>query len=261
MDSRVPVSVLFDGSFDGFLCIIHAFYYDRIEPLHIQTEEKYQQTLDSETYYIAANEAKAKKVMEGIREKISVDAAHTLYNASLAGEGDIHMDMFKYTVMGFKMGPEIDSFLQNDSVMRVRKLARQVGSETHKLTGFCRFAETKQGIYYCFITPNNHVLAPLAEHFRDRFMNHPWIIHDKKHNLAAVYDGNEYVIAEVPKDIYVPLSDGEEQIQDLWVKFFETIAIKERSSYKRQRQVLPLYYRNIMTEFKNVESAKKAALM
>jgi probable DNA metabolism protein len=255
-NSRTGVSIVFDGSFDGFLCIIHAFYYDKIQPLFIQTEERYQQTLDAEPYYIAADEKKAVRVMTGFRKKVSEEAAHRLCNAALSGEADIHMDMFKYVILGFTMGAEVDSFLQNDAVRRVHKLAKRVGSETHLLSGFCRFAETKQGVYYCTITPKNYVLVPLAEHFCDRFMNHPWIIHDKKHGLAAVYNGEEYIIAEAPPEAGVVLSDEEEQVQDLWTTFFETITIKERASYKRQRRVLPLYFRKNILEFMKQELQK-----
>jgi probable DNA metabolism protein len=251
---RTEVSVLFDGTFDGFLCVVHAFYYEKIYPLHIQSEDMYQQTLDAEPYYIATDETKAAAVLKSIRKKISDDAAHRLYYASLAGEStelstDMYMDMLAYVVLGFKMGKKTDTYLQHDAVLRVHSLSRQVGRETHLLSGFCRFAETKQGVYYCVITPKNYVLAPLAEHFRDRFMTQPWIIHDKRHNLAAVYNGESYVIADVPGGAKVSLSDREEQIQDMWALFFATIAIKERSGYKRQRQVLPLYFRGNMTEF------------
>lgn len=35
----------------------------------------------------------------------------------------------------------------------------------------------------------------------------------------------------------------------LWKGFFDSIAIKERESYERQRQHLPLHYRKYVTEF------------
>jgi probable DNA metabolism protein len=248
-DGRTEASVLFDGSYDGFLCVVYAYYYDKIYPLHIQTEEVYQEVLGAEPYYIKTNYIKSSKVLVGIRRKMSNEYAHRLYYASLSGADDIYMDLLKYVVTGFKMGAKADSFLQNDVVLRVHELARQVGREAHLLTGFCRFAETKQGAYYCEISPKNYVLPILAEHFCDRFKNFPWVIHDKSHGLAAVYDCNEYVIAAVPRDANVVLSDNEGEIQDLWVSFFNTIAIRERVSHKRQRRVLPIYFRKYMLEF------------
>ena len=247
---RIPFSVLFDGSFDGFLCIIYAYYYDKIQPLYIQTEDAFQQTLDVEVYYVATDTEKSARVYDGIRQKISEDSANNLYKAFLSGEDNKYMDLFRYVLLGFKKGFALDDCLQEDCVLRVHKLAKHVGREVHLLSGFCRFAETKQGVFYCVIEPKNHVLALLAEHFRDRFMNHAWIIHDKKHGMAAVYNGEDYIIESVPKDINVLYTDEEEKIQSLYTTFFNTIGIKERANYKLQRQHVPLYFRGPMIEFR-----------
>jgi hypothetical protein len=45
-------------------------------------------------------------------------------------------------------------------------------------------------------------------------------------------------------------SESELEVQDLWKLFFKTIAVRERASYKRQRQMLKLYFRDNMVEFK-----------
>jgi probable DNA metabolism protein len=243
-------SIIFDGSFEGFLCVVYAYYYDKIIPSHIQREDEYQETLDAEVLPIFTDQARAARVLDGINKKISPDAAEMVFFACLSGEDDIYMDIFKYTVLGFKVGSIVDSYLQTDYVRRVHTLHKRVGHETHMLTGFCRFQETRQGVYYCAVTPKNHVLPLLAEHFTDRFKNQAWVIHDKKHGQAAVYDGSEYVIGNVGADAKVEFTENETRVQDLWKLFFKTIAIQERASYKRQRQMLKLYFRNNMVEFK-----------
>jgi len=248
-DGRTLMAVLFDGSFEGFLCVVHAYYYDRIEPFTVQTADQYQKALDLEEIFIATDDDKALRVLEGIRTKISPEAEYMIINSYLAGESDKFTDMFRYIVLGFKVGADIDSHLQQDCVLRVHKLSRYVGREAHLLKGFCRFAKTSQGIYYCHITPVNMVLPILAAHFCERFVDQPWVIHDKKHSLAAVYDGSDYIITPVPKDAGVSLAEGEDVTMDLWVAFFNTIAIKERKNYKLQRQHIPLYFRKSITEF------------
>jgi probable DNA metabolism protein len=102
---------------------------------------------------------------------------------------------------------------------------------------------------YCHISPKNHVLPLLAEHFRDRMGDAAWVIHDKKYNQAAVYDGSEYIIADVPAGAAVRYSDGEARARDMWVAFFKAVAIKERSNPRCQRNHLPLWFRQSMTEF------------
>ena len=249
MADRKELAITFDGSYEGFLCIVFSYYYDGISPLCIQPEDEFQQTLDSEEFFIATDYEKARKVQAGICEKISPQVENTLFYASLAEKEERFMDMFRYLLLGFKVGDEVDSHLHQDFVLSVHKKARYVGREAHLLNGFCRFAETKQGVYYCSVTPVNNVLAILAEHFKDRMMNQAWIIHDKKRHRAAVYDGKQCIIGDVPQSIRMEYSDKEQQIQDLWKAFFAAVTIKERINKNLQRNNLPLYFRKSMVEF------------
>ena len=45
-------------------------------------------------------------------------------------------------------------------------------------------------------------------------------------------------------------TDAELLYVNLWKTFFKSISITERESYERQRQNLPLLFRQHMTEFK-----------
>ena len=283
MSPRRDVAILFDGSIEGFLCIVHAYYYESVAPLIIQIEDCHQPTLDTEEYHIITDENLAAKVQKGILNKISHTAWHYVISAFLADGEDKYMAIFRYLLLGFKTGKIVDDHLQQECVLRVHKLARQVGREAHLLKGFCRFVETTAisdgnshsraenhkrtnlflatdqtdlsgngysgQIYYCAIDPVNYVLPILAEHFSDRMMNQAWIIHDKKHGKAAVYNGETYVIADVPKNAQVRHTENEAEIQDLWVTFFNSLAIKERINPKLQRNLLPLHFRKSMTEF------------
>ena len=246
------VIIVFDGSFDGFLCAIYAIYYDNINPVLIQKEEEVQLALDSELYQVTTDINQAARVLKGIETKISEGAASNVYYSFLSGKDDKYMTIFRYIQFGFSIGSTIDSHLQQDCVRAVHDLARQVGKEAHLLNGFSRFAETDTGVYYCEITPKNDVLALIAEHFCSRFMNQAWVIHDKRRNQAAIYDGNTHVIVSVPKNATVSYAEGERETQQLWAAFFKVLAIEARKNPKLQRQMVPLYFRKNMTEFKEI---------
>jgi len=243
------LAVLFDGSFDGFLSAVYAMYYEKIIPISFQAESQVQLSLDFQPYMVQTDMEKSVKVLNAIREKISEEAASYVYHAFLAPDENRYMAILKYIKLGFKINHMVDSHLQVDYVREVRRLARHVMREAHLLLGFCRFAETKNGSYYCPVTPKNDVLPLLADHFSQRLMNQAWVIHDKARGQAAVYDGNNYVITAAPKKADVVYADGEEETQELWVAFFNTLAIKERKNYKVQRQLMPLYFWKNMTEF------------
>ena len=241
--------ITFDGTYEGFLCIVHAYYYDGIIPITISAGDEYQQALDAEEYYISTDYHKAAQVQAGIRKKISAQADDYLTLAYYAEDDSRYMDMFRYVVLGFNAGAAVDNHMQQDYVLNVHKHARYVGREAHLLTGFCRFAETKTGVFYCEVSPVNNVLLILAEHFSDRMMNQAWVIHDTKRNRAALYNGSHYEITDVPRIEKLEYSDKESRIQDLWRTFFSAVSIKERANRKCQRNHLPLHFRKHMTEF------------
>lgn len=240
----------FDGTFEGFLCVVYAVYYEKISPASIQPEGFEQLSLDAAPRYIETDEAKATRVYNAIRKKISEEAADYVYNAVHSAEENRFTSILNYIRLGFSVGHMVDSHLHEDFVRHVHKMSKHVGREAHLLNGFCRFVETKQNAYYCKITPKNDVLPMLAVHFSQRLMNQAWVIHDKSRNKAAIYDGNSYVITTVPaSEATVSFAEGEAETQELWVTFFNTLAIKERKNAKLQRQLLPLYFRKNMTEF------------
>jgi len=245
--------ILFDGTFDGFLCVVYAHYYDKITPVLIQRTDHAQLTLHEKLHTITTDIAKATRVLNGIRKKISQEAADRVFYAflseAIATDEEKYMTLLAYIKLGFKLGHMVDSHLQDDCVRMVHNFARHVGREAHLLHGFCRFAETESGVFYCQVTPKNDVLALLADHFCQRLATQPWIIHDKVRGLAAVFDGKSYVITDVPRDASVVYAPGEKETQELWVVFFENLAIEARKNPKLQRQLLPLYFRKNMTEF------------
>jgi len=249
-NGSTPVIVTFDGSFDGYLCVIYAHYYNKVKPIIIQPAEHAQLTLNEETLHIPTDMEQAARVLKGIRQKISDEAAGKVYYAFLSYDDDKYMALFEYIKRGFAIGHMIDSHLTEDCVRKVHKMAQHTGRESHLLLGFCRFAETASGAFYCEITPKNDVLAVIADHFSQRFMNQAWVIHDKRRGQAAIYDGKSYVIATVPREATVEYAPGEQETQDLWTAFFTTLAIESRKNPKLQRQLLPLYFRKNMTEFK-----------
>jgi len=249
MKTRREVAILFDGSLEGFLCILHAYYYSGVTPILIQENGNYQPTLGTEEYYVITDYDQAATVQQAIRKKISREAEYQIATAFMADGTDRFMPLFNYILLGFKVGRKLNSYLQQDCVLRVHKLSRLVGREAHLLTGFCRFAETQDQVYYCSIQPINYVLPILAEHFADRMINQLWIIHDKNRHKAAVYNGDYYVIADVPAATQIQYSEKETHIQDLWSTFFHSVNIEERKNPKVQRNLLPLYFRKSMTEF------------
>ncbi|MCL2356310.1 MAG: TIGR03915 family putative DNA repair protein [Defluviitaleaceae bacterium] len=240
--------ITFDGTFDGFLSVVYAVYYEKLEPVSIQIDGTEQLSL-ADLRRIETDSEKSARVFNAVRTKISPEAALRVYYAFLSSAENRFLSILKYIQLGFSVGHMVDSRLHESFVRDVHDFYKNVGREAHLLHGFCRFAETQQGVFYCPVTPKNDVLVLLAEHFVERLMNQAWVIHDKRRKKAAIYDGKSYVVAEVPAGAEFSYADGELETQELWVQFFNALAITERKNKKLQRQLLPFHFRGNMTEF------------
>jgi probable DNA metabolism protein len=243
------IHALFDGSFDGFLSIVHARYYDGLDPSYISCAGAFQQALGAQYALIETDFKKSETVFDALHKKISNDAARTVYHAFHSSGPERFMHIFRYILLGFKTGEAVDRYMSLDYVFYTQKASRYVGGEAHLLTGFIRFAESAGGVLYARIGPVNDVLPLVANHFADRLMNEQWIIHDEKRKRVAVYDGENFVIADVPNDASFDNAEDEAKYNRLWRSFYETIAIQSRVNPKLQRTHLPLRYRKYMLEF------------
>ena len=119
--------------------------------------------------------------------------------------------------------------------------------------GFLRFSELKNGVLFSTIHPKNHALPILAEHFTDRFPQENFMIFDETRNLAAVHSaGKNYMLvdaSDLNQDIIHNYSEEEQQFRDLWLTFFDSIAIAARVNPKLQAHNIPKRYWPDAVEF------------
>lgn len=247
LKSDNTVTILFDGTFFGFLQIVHDSYYQRFIPQKIVTSKNEIGLLD-EVIEIFTNEDEALKVLKAIKEQVGSDALNNLKNSFLHDSKPLWIEMFEYIKLGFKNPKE----LKNQTIRCVKAIDDAIVSimrERHKYLGFVRFQKIEDGTYYAQISPKNSILPLLAAHFVKRFKDEKFIIHDIKRNLALIYDLVEVKILQVDSFLNPELHEEEEKFKDLWKRFFDSISIKERLNKKLQQQHVPLRYREFLVEF------------
>jgi len=247
LDGRT-VTVVIDGSFDGLLTTIFARYYDKLTPDEIVVHDMYQQRLDAEYVFIDTDTEKAQRVF-GALANVAQEAAENAFYAFTSPDEGKYMDIFRYILLAFSKKGAVDRYLKLDYVRNVLQMRRYAGTEAHKLHGFVRFAQTRSGVLYSEIAPVNDVLYFVALHFTERLISEAWVIHDVKRKKAAIYDAKELVLTDTGNFANIDLAPGEEQFQDLFIGFLESLAIKDRINPKLQRQLLPNRYRPYMAEF------------
>lgn len=250
---------LCDNSIDGIFTAIFQAWSSRLGHANVKIEEKSEGSkysnieLFAEYIAVDTNAELSNKVAKSIKDKISLEAYEMSCRVALSdyeGKADL---IYRFLILGFAVGSTITEHMSNEVVNMIFKVNKNVGNEAHHLLGFIRFSEQNNGLLTSIIHPKNNVLTIITPHFADRLPKERFLIYDANRRLAALHVPNTpWIIAEVPdidQDRVREVSAYEDQYRDLWISFFDHIAIKERTNPKLQRNNLPLRFRGDMTEF------------
>lgn len=234
---KEKVIYVYDGSFEGFLCCIYNFYYNRLKPTDIvpmyEYEPSFYQTVEVETDF-----EQAYKVKFAIEEQMGYENLNFLRECLLSCRKNKEMHMLYYAVKGFKIGGKIKNMLTDEDVNRLFKAHTHLERERRLYLGIVRFYKSGD-VYISCIQPQNRVLPLIAWHFCTRFSTQRFMIYDKTHGQALINsDGeNRIVFAD---DIRLPPPDENElATQKLWKGFYDAIAIKERYNPKCRMSFMP----------------------
>lgn len=209
------------------------------------------------------SEKKAIAVEQLIKTHMGYDAYWNIYHAILSedekkGEAVLGMMLEAKEIENSK---KIMHHLLHPNVRKVFELCRKVSNEAHYYKEIVRFRELENGILFSQIEPKNQILTCLGDHFTNRFPLENWMIYDRRHQMFLIHQIDKpWVVVwneEFDEESTLKISAKEMAYENLWKTFFDSIAIKERESYERQRQHLPLKYRTYITEFNRTEVTKK----
>lgn len=211
---------------------------------------------------VVADGVKVEKVVRTIRRQFGETDYRSLCLALASPDEEKAQAVYKTVAGGLvtkcKEGHLFDN-LADDSVNKAFKLARSADREYCHLRGFVRFEELEGELMYSQIEPKNNVLTFLMPHFADRFPEENFIIHDVGRNLFGIHradnsDINESAWCLVQGENMWPenmkISSNEIKYRELFKGFCSSIAIDSRRNAALQRNMLPLHFREFMTEFR-----------
>ena len=204
-----------------------------------------------EYHNVVSSAEKSGKVASTLTQKLGQDFYDTILSAILSVDLTSKKSMDKadaifHTIVAAltsSKGARVLDHLGDPYIYRVFELSRATLAEAHHLKGFLRFSELKNGVLFSKIHPKNNALPILAEHFTDRFPLENFLIYDEVHQTAAVHRAGKYYMLVDTSDLNLELlsdySENETRFQDLWLTFFENIAIKARTNPVLQAQNIP----------------------
>lgn len=241
------VDYLYDGSFEGFLTCIYDHYYKE-KASGIFSSENYQPSMLNLFIEVETDGEKASKVYTAIKTKISPYDLQRIYRVFLSSIDNREALLLNYIRLGFKEGSKISLLHGNPYVSPMEKAEKKVTFEVHRLFGLLRFSVLESGILYAVIEPDHDILEFLADHFSDRYKNDPFIIHDQRRNKALVAQSGQWYITDFTEKTLPHLSKNEKEYRALWKEYFQSIAIKERTNPRCQKNFMPVRYWKHLTE-------------
>ena len=241
------MTLVYDGTFEGFLSLVHEVYYKKIQPLVITKELPHTLILD-DIITIEYEEQNSLKVLEAIKTKFTKRNFETILNIFMCDSIPFEIDLLHFIILGFKNQRELSniniSFVQN-----ILNFQKELFRHNHKMSGFIRFIELEDGTLYGKVETKFNVVYFLGKHFLARFNNQRYIIHDIKREIAFIKNDNFTGIHNIASFETPKISTNEEKFSKLWKTFFDSVAIKSRTNKKLQQQMVPLIYRTYMSEF------------
>ncbi|MFD2529203.1 TIGR03915 family putative DNA repair protein [Polaribacter marinaquae] len=249
-------TLIYDGSFDGFLCCVFYVFEYKLKNAKIQNEFVLQNALFSENEKISTNKDKADRVWKGLKTKASTISTTKIYYAFLSEQPGVENILLDYISYIFKSNKKVDTDFTYDSVLKTSKIAKNVSREKHRMEAFVRFKLTKDAIYFANIAPDFNVLPLISKHFKSRYADQKWVIYDIKRNYGLYYDLEVVTIMqmEFPKDFNFSKTDknffSEEELefQTLWQNYFKSTNITERKNMKLHIQHVPKRYWKYLSE-------------
>ena len=241
---------LYDGTFEGFLTVAARARKNGEIPEGIARTAPLQQGLFHQVIPVETDHDLSQAICMEIADAISPYSFRNVYHAFLSETAGVEAAICRYLDLGWGVGKRIDGMLTHELVRPVWSMARKVRSEAHKMKGFVRFMEVKEGFFYARLEPDHHIIPLVATHFADRFSDQHWIIHDTGRGKAIVHEAVRKQWVETELDLLEnPHFSADEMFyRELWKKYFTRLAVEERFNPKLQRQNLPLKYRRYLVE-------------
>ena len=252
-----------EDSLEGIFTAVYDAWDMRVghENVEIRTGQQDNLELFSTSYEISTDLIKAEKVLNTIKRRLGSEITECICFAASSFNEEKSTAIYQtlvdcLSVKGASYGKKRLENRKNPYIRKVLELHRNVWSEYHHYLGFLRFRQISEQVLFGTITPKNDVLLLFQEHFSDRFSKEHWVIYDDKRKKALVhvpfkgcivYSGDEGFMEQL-----VTSEDREQDYEQLFQQFCNSISIEERKNSKLQRQNLPLRFREHMTEFQNV---------
>ncbi len=253
----------YDGTFEGLLTVFTLAAEESREIGNITSNCEFQADLFTEIHPITTDTAVAADFFHSLQKNFSKTVLLEIGYCFLSEKTGFEKLLLDYMERLMKYGLRVQKNLADPVVFQVRRLCDQVDHEILRMQGFIRFRELVNQVFYAPITPDHNIIQLLAPHFKARFADQKWLIHDTRRQTGIYYNGTHVKFIPFMEmsgelhSVMKPFSslrnsallDKEEVMyQKIWDQYFQKIAISERQNKRQQRQRMPERYWRYLVE-------------
>ncbi len=242
----MEVCYRYDGTFAGFLTCVFESYAHHEPPMAFRLWNDDPTLFDERV--VITHEGHAKRVYAALKKRVSLRFQDLISKGFLTCLPDRELDLYTLMERGLREGNRVTSDLSDPVMARLTLALQKLWTEQDHLKGFVRFVEV-DGALVGEIEPKNRVLPLLGPHFAGRFNGDTVILHDRAHHEALICQRFRWTITPVEDFSLGPAGAGEEELKNLWRRYFKTLSIEGRFNPKCQSTHLPKRYRPMMCEF------------
>lgn len=255
--SRTDVVYYYDGSFYGFLTGVFDAFDLKEEPALFLSQEEEEQPLLFESHFVKTDPQKARRVLAGVQRTLGDRGVDIVREGFLTCLPHREYLLLKFLRQGFREGPQLLAQLTREPLCTLLSAIRKAKNEAHLLTGFIRFSRCETGVYVSRIRPHNQVLPLISHHFCTRYFFQPFLIWDITHRMVLLYQPKKRPCILPLDSLELPApSPEEEEIQNMWRAFYNTLAIPARENPRCRMTHMPKRFWEFLTEL-TPPSAKK----
>lgn len=229
-------TLIYDGSFNGFLTVIFKAFDEHIEVAEIQKNTIAQSGLFSDSETVFTHLDNAKSVWNGIQTKSHI-AIRNIYFAFLSEQKGIELLLYNYVKKLFSPTDALTLNFTDDVEAKIVQLAKIVGKEKQLMETSIRFKTTADAIHFAQITPDNDILPLISRHYRFQYSKKPWLIYDGKRNYGLYYNLQSVELITLDADaLDITTELNALHIQSLIVRKLHRQPLqKQRTGYVQER--------------------------
>ncbi len=244
---------LYDGSFEGLMCVFVEYFKHRPDVFDVQNFEKFGADIFADYQDVICDADLAERVMQRLKIKLKSEILKSFYHVFLSEDEKREYHILRMLAKCLDFGVKMLSNSADEDSLYLSKMYKSVHREKHRMEAFVRFRQMKDGLYAAVVEPDFNVLPIISDHFEERYADQFWLIYDARRKFGIYYNQRDVKGVEIEFDFEAfktetSWDENEQLFQTLWKNYFRSTNIISRKNSKLHVQHMPKRYWKYLVE-------------